>query len=130
MVARVAHFLKKVKVMVFQKHVHTWLMRCFGEPLTSSKTERNHRFLEESLELVQAAGMTRDEAHAALHYVYGRPAGEVSQEAGGVTVCLAALCQAHGLDMELAAQDELYRCIEKIEVIRSKQLLKPDFGRQ
>ena len=109
----------------FQSRVQPWLTACFGEAIASDRTERNHRFLEEALELVQAAGCTRGEALRLVDYVYGRPAGDPDQEVGGVMVTLAALCQAHGLDMHIAADTELARIWTKVEAIRAKQLAKP-----
>lgn len=82
----------------FQQRVEPWLLACFGEQIAADTIERNHRFLEESLELVQACGCTQSEAHQLVDYVFGRPVGEVQQEAGGVMVTLAALCRAQGID--------------------------------
>ena len=77
-----------------QSRVLPWMLACFGPTIPFDKTERNHRFLEEALELVQSIGCTQSEAHQLVDYVYGRPAGEPSQEVGGVMVTLAALCIA------------------------------------
>ena len=85
----------------FQSRVLPWLLECFGAEIASDTVERNHRFLEEALELVQACGCPSDEAHKLVDYVYGREVGEKSQEVGGVMVTLAALCLAQGLDMRL-----------------------------
>lgn len=112
----------------FQNEVHDWLMACFGEPIASDKVERNHRFLEEALELVQACGATQEDAHKLVDYVYGRPVGERVQEVGGVMVTLAALCSAQGMDMEEAGKTEIARAWTVIEKIRAKQKAKPKFG--
>jgi hypothetical protein len=98
---------------------------CFGSTISADKVERNHRFLEEALELVQALGCSREDCLQLVAYVYGRPVGEPSQEAGGVMVTLAALCLASGLDMDEAAETELARVWTKIDVIRAKQAAKP-----
>lgn len=111
--------------MNFQAAVHEWMLRCFGTEIADDKVERNHRFLEESLELVQAAGTTREEALKLVDYVYGRPVGELHQEVGGTMVTLAALCRAQGISMEIAAEVELDSCWGKIEQIRAKQAAKP-----
>jgi hypothetical protein len=87
--------------------------------------ERNHRFLEEALELVQANGCTREDAHALVDYTFGRPVGELAQEVGGVLVTLAALCNAIGCDMATAGDYELDRVQTLIEKIRAKQAAKP-----
>lgn len=109
----------------FQARVHPWMMKCFGAEIAADQHERNHRFLEEALELVQACGATASEAHQLVDYVYGRPVGEKHQEAGGVMVTLAALCLAQGLDMHAAGETELARIWTKVEQIRAKQAAKP-----
>lgn len=109
----------------FQGRVQPWMMACFGAEISADGAERNHRFLEESLELVQACSCTASEAHQLVDYVYGRPVGERAQEVGGVMVTLAALCLAQGLDMQAAGETELARIWTKVEAIRAKQAAKP-----
>ena len=111
--------------MFFQGRVAKWMSACFGPEISADRQERNHRFLEEALELVQACGATRHEALALVDYVYGRPKGEPAQEVGGVLVTLAAHCQAHGIDMGGAGETELARVWTKVEQIRAKQATKP-----
>lgn len=108
-----------------QARVRPWMMACFGPEISADRIERNHRFLEEALELVQSCGCTRDEAHQLVDYVYGRPVGEINQEIGGVMITLAALCLAQGLDMHAAGETELARVWTKIDKIRTKQAAKP-----
>lgn len=127
---RVPEFAKDYEVhqfipAEFQRRVHQWMLACFNEQIASDKTERNHRFLEESLELVQSLGCTKSEAHQLVDYVFERPQGEVNQECGGVIVTLAALCTANSIDMEAAGENELARVWTKIEQIRQKQAAKP-----
>ena len=112
----------------FQQRVQPWMMECFGERIAGDREERNHRFLEEALELVQALGATVSEAHQLVHYVFGRAVGEPPQEVGGVMVTLAALCLANDLDMHELAEAELSRVWTKVEEIRAKQASKPQFG--
>lgn len=109
----------------FQARVQPWMLACFGAQIAANRNERNYRFLEEALELVQVCGCTHEEAHQLVDYVFGRPAGEVRQEVGGVMVTLAALCLAHGIDMHAAAETELERIWTKVEQIRAKQAAKP-----
>lgn len=110
----------------FQPRVKPWLIACFGAEIAGDRAERNHRFLEESLELVQSLGCTAGDAHQLVDYVFGRPVGEPHQEAGGVMTTLAALCLANGLDMHIAGEDELARIWTKVEQIRAKQAAKPE----
>ena len=109
----------------FQNQVAPWMQACFGAEISADKVERNHRFLEEALELVQSLGCTQSEAHQLVDYVYGRQEGEPQQEVGGVMVTLAALCLASGLDMHECGDVELKRIWTKVEQIRAKQAAKP-----
>lgn len=108
-----------------QSKVKPWLLACFGENVASDIIERNHRFLEESLELVQSKGLTASEAHQLVDYVFNRPVGEPYQEVGGVMITLAALCLAAKLNMHDAGETELKRIWTKIDQIRQKQAAKP-----
>jgi len=112
-------------MQTFQERVGPWLNECFGTEIARDRTERNHRFLEEALELVQAGGCTQSEAHQLVDYVFSREVGELDQEIGGVMNTLAALCLAHGLDMHQAGETELDRVWTKIDEIREKQKNKP-----
>lgn len=109
----------------FQSRVDPWLITCFGFEIARNREERNHRFLEESLELVQSLGCTQSEAHQLVDYVFNRPKGEPAQEAGGVMVTLAALCLAQEINMHEAGEVELARIWTKVETIRAKQAAKP-----
>lgn len=109
----------------FQYRVEPWMMFCFGKEIASDTKERNHRFLEESLELVQACGCTSSESHQLVDYVFNRPVGKKHQEIGGVMVTLAALCLAQNLDMHESGEIELDRIWGKQEEIRKKQANKP-----
>lgn len=114
----------------FQVRVRPWMLECFGETIANDGQERNHRFLEEALELVQACGSTVAEAHSLVEYVFCRPIGEPMQETGGVMITLAALCLANGIDMHQAGEIELDRISlpEVMTRIREKQKTKPAFG--
>lgn len=109
----------------FQAQVARWVLHCFGARIAADRTERNHRLLEEALELGQSLGCTASEAHQLVDYVFARPVGEPHQELGGTMVTLAALAQAAGLDMEAAGRDELARVWTKADKIRAKQASKP-----
>ncbi len=111
--------------MKLQRDVRPWTIEAFGLEIADDKVERNHRFLEESLELVQACGCTASEAHQLVDYVFNRPVGEVKQELGGVMITLAALSNAHKLDASHLGYIELERIWQKIDQIRAKQASKP-----
>ena len=111
--------------MTFQERVALWMQECFGPKISSDRRERNHRFLEEALELVQANGCSVEDARTLVEYVYSRDIGRVEQEIGGVMVTLAALCLASSQDMHDAGEKELARIWTKVEAIRAKQATKP-----
>lgn len=109
----------------FQERVAPWMDATFGAEISANVMERNSRFLEEAIELVQARGCTVSEAHQLVDYVFNRPAGEPAQEVGGVMVTLAALCLAASIDMHEAGETELARIWTEVEQIRAKQAAKP-----
>lgn len=109
----------------FQENVFTWIKSAFGEKLAYDRRQRNHRFLEESLELVQSTGCAREDAHLLVDYVFDREVGEPAQEAGGVFLTLCGLCEANQIDLQSAAAAELDRAWAKIAIIRQKQADKP-----
>lgn len=111
----------------FQARVSDWITQCFGESYGAEREVLSHRFLEESLELIQACGCSASVAHQLVDYVFARPVGEPHQEAGGVMVTLAALCAANNLDIHADAETELARVCANMDVIRARQLTKPKF---
>jgi len=110
--------------MRLQDSVAIWMGACFGRERSEDAVERNHRFLEEALELVQACGCTEDDAHELVRYVYGREDGDINQELGGVLITLAAMCAVQGFDMQAAADKELERIWKIIDQIRAKDAAK------
>ena len=110
----------------FQLRVNAWVETCFSAESSKSPAVRNHRFLEEALELVQACGCTEHEAYQLVEYVFNRPMGEKAQEVGGTMLTLAALCTAHELDININAETELSRVWRCIKQIRAKDAAKPD----
>jgi hypothetical protein len=109
----------------FQQRACDWLRVCFDVSVIQDLDERNHRFVEEALELAQACGCTASEAHQLVDYVWSRPVGDAFQEIGGVMVTLAALCEVRGYSMRECAEAELLRVWTKVEQIRAKQAAKP-----
>jgi selenophosphate synthase len=114
----------------FQARVLNWLMNCFSQEICRDTHERNHRFLEEALELVQSTGCTQAEAHQLVDYVFGRPVGDPFQEVGGTTITLSALCSCIDIDQLAAGEAELARISAPaiLDKIRAKQAAKPRFG--
>jgi hypothetical protein len=91
---------------------------------------RQSRFLEESTELVQAGGMSRELAHRIVDYVYDREVGDVSQEIGGVMVTLCAAAGAMGYSVEAEFDRELERIHhpEVVAKVRKRQAEKRAAG--
>lgn len=124
----IAYAKKKIGEAVplsFQGLVHNWMLKCFGPEIAADTKERNYRFIEEALELVQAVGCSREDAHKLVDYVFDRPPGDPLQEVGGVMVTLAAFCTTHGISLEEAGEIELARVWTVIDKIRAKQASKP-----
>lgn len=109
----------------YQARVAEWTLQCFDHAVKDDKEERCHRYYEESTELVHAAGYTREQAHAMVDYVFGRPVGELPNEVGGAAVTLAALCEANGIDLVQATIDEIMNIEAKTDKIRAKWQEKP-----
>lgn len=109
----------------FQERVRAWSVHTFGIEILSNKRERGFRFCEESLELSQAVGITKEEVLALVDYTFSRPIGKVSEEVGGVGTTLASLCGTHDIDMEYCFNHELdYKCWPNAEKIRVKHKSK------
>ncbi len=109
----------------FQERASRWVMECFGAIVALDPVERNFRFGEEALELLQSCGATASQCHQLVDYVFSREVGEKHQELGGVMVTLAALATANGLTISEAAEKELARVWTKISQIKAKQAAKP-----
>lgn len=103
-----------------------WARSCFGPVIATNRAKRNHRFFEEATELVQANGMTREDAHKLVDYTFDRPAGDPVKEAGAALLTLGAICEASDLDMHAAGEDELKRNWANIDKIRAKQAAQPE----
>jgi hypothetical protein len=94
-----------------QRAMVLWGTTTFGSNHMKDPIARAARFLEEALELAQAAGLPRDHADRVVDHVYSRPTGNVAQEAGGVGVTLLVLCDVLGLDADVAEVCEINRVL-------------------
>jgi NTP pyrophosphatase (non-canonical NTP hydrolase) len=98
----------------------------WGDACATSVLERSQRFLEEAVELVQTAGMSREQAHTMIDYVFGRPTEkDVSKELGGAAVTLLVLSEALDVDLETAVLRDFRRIEANATAMREKHLLKP-----
>lgn len=86
-----------------------WALWAFG-PVATGKPERATRVLEEVVELVQACGLTREQADKVLDRVYARPASDdVTRELGQCSLTLACLAELLDVDLRKAHGDEFMR---------------------
>lgn len=109
---------------VFQKRADNWVITCFGIGTARNTVERSHRFIEEALELYQASGGDLSSAQKLAVHVFAKPEGVIADEVGGTMVTLASLCSALGVDMEIAADDEIRKLWQKIVEKRAKHFSK------
>jgi NTP pyrophosphatase (non-canonical NTP hydrolase) len=96
-----------------QRKIIEWANNTFGKATGSNTGERISRFVEEALELAQAAGMDRTSVLSLVDYVYSRPVGEIQQEMGGVGVSLLAFAEHMGISADEAEHDEFIRVTSK-----------------
>lgn len=110
-----------------QRDMLDWVRECFGFDSVNDVRERNFRFIEEAIELVQSTGCEKEHVLQMVEYVYSRPEGSVPQEFGGVMVTLLALANSCDLNLKAAAKDEIARIWqhEVMGKIQLKNLTKP-----
>lgn len=113
-----------------QRAIMAWIQETFGALVdVRSPRERGMRFLEEALELCQAVGLTQGDVYNMSRYVYGRPAGNVPQEIGGVTVTLYALGEVCGVPVVQAETDEFERVLTiRRDVFQKRHIDKMERG--
>lgn len=113
----------------FQPRVDEWMQVTFGTKESArSTTERADRFLEEALELYQAAGNSRESAMLLTSHVFSRPVGEPVDEIGGVMVTLSALATSLNARITNVSEIALVKCWRNSEKIRAKDAAKPNFS--
>jgi|SRR6185312_6086491 len=87
-----------------------WAEKTFGA-IARDPHERALRFIEESLELAQAVGLTREEAAAMIERVYSRPPGDVFKEAGQAKLTAETLYSVLGIKPWVAYDAECERVL-------------------
>ncbi len=111
-----------------QTQAYLWVVSTFGVAVAQPR-ERAMRFIEEAIELAQAAGITFDEVARLVTYVFSRPVGEPAQEVGGVGVTLLSYCESVGLSANAEEQREHARVLAiDPEHFRRKHNTKSDAG--
>lgn len=104
-----------------QKQIALWVRTRLGDD-AMHPCERGRRSVEENLELEQALGVSREEAHRLVDHVFDKPVGEVSQEFGGSALTLLVAAESMGVDLGNVADNELYRIYSlPMEKFRKRQ---------
>lgn len=106
----------------YQADMGKWVMETFGKV---ELRQRLYRFGEESLELLQAGGLTKSEIMVIMDSVFSKPIGDLFNEVGGTFTTLTSVCTAANISLQDAANVEKARCWQRIEEIREKDKKKP-----
>lgn len=85
-----------------------WAHETFGD-IALHPRERTLRFVEEAIELGQAADLDSETISAIVARVYSRPPGGLRREIGQCLATLETLAAAVGVDADQEATDELAR---------------------
>lgn len=92
-----------------QEWVFDWVTEAFGAEHANSLPARSTRFLEEAIELYQAAGGDLAMAHKLLDFVFSRPIGELPKEIGAVGLTLLSVAAAAGVNCDAEELREVDR---------------------
>ena len=115
--------------IVRQNRVFDWVTKAFGPDHANHVQQRSLRFLEEAIELYQAAGGNLDQAHKLLDFIFARPVGELSKEIGAVVLSLLSVAAAAGWDADEEEQREVDRVTSKDpEVFAERNRQKNEAG--
>lgn len=123
------NWIKSRSLNLLTARVVDWETRVLGKTASEDRWERSMRLLEEALELAQVEKVSVAEVEFLVKRIYSRPVGELSNEAGGVMVCMVALAHAAHFNLMDVLSKEVDR-IENLdpEAVRQKQRQKWDAG--
>lgn len=93
---------------IMQTQIRLWVETRLGEAAMHPH-ERGSRQHEESTELFQALGGTREEAHRIVDHVFDKESGVISQELGGAALTLIAAAEGSNYNLGACANAELFR---------------------
>lgn len=112
-----------------QNKVAEWCIAAFGEEQMKSAPHRAIRFLEECIELFQAAGGDKEKAHKLIDYMFDRPVGSIESEFGGVGLTLLALAHCLGVSADELEVKEFKRVLSlPLEHFAKRNKEKDDAG--
>lgn len=92
-----------------QQRILAWAIDVFGHHKACTMAIRGNRFLEEAIEVAQAAGVHEDVAHHIVKGVYSRKTGQLKQEIGAAGITLLSLAELAGIDADHEEAIEMYR---------------------
>lgn len=107
-----------------QQRFDAWLRDTMGSEIANDVGERNWRFAEEAVELLQACGMKVEDLLRVVATVYEKEPGDPAVEIGDVLCCLYPLATARGYCVETLAEHTLRRNYDNQERIRAKHVAK------
>lgn len=119
------HYLFTEKWQDLQARNTNFCLKCFGFTNTFNRRERALRYAEESLELMQAAGLTESDVEALKKHVYSREPGQIRKELGNAQLTLLALGTSYGIHVVDEGERDLRWAKNNISYIREKYLSKP-----
>lgn len=91
---------------------------------------RSFRLLEESVELAQAEGATREEILIIVDQVMAKEPGNPFGELGGVLICAAAYASTRDMDMDFVFMSEFERIMDPaiMDRVRNRNLTGDKIG--
>ena len=96
----------------FQQVILTWASAHFPKAY-NQRDERIARFFEEALELAQAWGMSKDEVLKFVDVVYSKPVGDDIVEMADAHLCLMALAEFSGNDLDQLSRERFLGSLAK-----------------
>lgn len=97
--------------MTRQEAALAWAVDTFGD-IAKDPHERACRFVEEAIELAQAAGIDRDTLGKIIERVYSRNPGDLRKEVGQAALTIELFAEVLHIDAGRAAQAEYSRVQE------------------
>lgn len=110
-------------IETFQQRAQQWAEETFGDDARNSR-ERGCRLIEETAELTQVMGVSKDILHQIIDHVYSRPYGILAYEIADVAIILSGIAQMYGVNLTAMAEDRLKVCIAYTDEIRAKHASK------
>ncbi|WNV05823.1 ATP-binding protein [Candidatus Methylospira mobilis] len=112
-----------------QCEIFDWACSTFGKEIATAPGERIRRFVEEALELAQAAGLCENDIVKLSDFVFSRPVGDIKQEVGQVGVTLLCYAQHIGINADEEENAEFNRLLSMDQLhFQARQNAKASLG--